>query len=548
MDTLYGQFVSPLEFQGTEYLMAMDDKGTVIMHPESGVIGLNAFAELERLPPESRPEGLAAMLERQYGYEEGTSIYRSLSGQDEINAYTRVNATGGATFMISSAMPLSQALRPVNDNLGRFALLTAVLFATVASAAATIYTLQKKRQRLALQARYLQDINNTLEELHESREQLRHYQKLQTIGALAGGIVHEFNNLLTPIMGYCEFLLERMGKASEYAEDLEEIYKAGSRAKEIIRQILPFSRRESDTSGYTAVSVDAILRDAAKTVRMVLPSSISFEEDYRAAGINVFGSATQLNQVLLNLCTNAYQAMEQGGGVLRLGCRLVLARELPEQHRASASGSYVALEVADTGCGMAPDIAEKVFGAFFTTKPIGEGTGLGLSVVQNIVQDHKGFIALDTAPGQGSRFYVYLPTTSAPVLPKAAAMPPQEGPARKLSVLVVDDEERILRYLKKRLQRGGHVVDAHTSPEIAMAAFQSAPEYWDLVILDYMMPLCKGTELALQMKKQKPELPIILITGLVEKEALQMKREGILREILIKPLDYRELLQALKRI
>jgi C4-dicarboxylate-specific signal transduction histidine kinase len=279
MDTLYSQFVSPLEFQGTEYLMAMDDQGTIIMHPDSEAIGLNSFAELEKLPAENRPESLSAMLNRQYAYEEGTALYRSLSGEDEINAYTKINATGGATFMVSSAMPLSQALRPVNDNLGRFALLLAILFITVASAAATIYTLQKKRQRLALQARYLQDINNTLEELHESREQVRHYQKLQTIGALAGGIVHEFNNLLTPIMGYCEFLLEQMGKDSEYADDLEEIHKAGGRAKEIIKQILPFSRRESDTSGYTAVSVDAILRDAAKTVRMILPSSISLEED-----------------------------------------------------------------------------------------------------------------------------------------------------------------------------------------------------------------------------------------------------------------------------
>jgi signal transduction histidine kinase/CheY-like chemotaxis protein len=450
--------------------------------------------------------------------------------------------------MVSTAMPLSQALRPVNDNLGRFALLLAILFVTMASAAAAIYTLQKKRQRLALQARYLQDINNTLEELHESREQVRHYQKLQTIGALAGGIVHEFNNLLTPIMGYCEFLLEQIGKNSEYAEDLEEIHKAGSRAKEIIEQILPFSRRESDTSGYTAVSVDAILRDAAKTVRMILPSSISFEEDFQDTGINVFGSATQLNQVLLNLCTNAYQAMEQDGGVLRLGCRLVSARELPEQHRASASGSYVMLAVEDTGCGMSQEIAEKVFGAFFTTKEIGEGTGLGLSVVQNIVSNHKGFIALETAPGEGSRFHVYLPTTNAPVLPPAAAKPQREEQTRKLSVLVVDDEARILRYLKKRLQKSGYTVDAHSSPEIALAAFQSAPASWDLAILDYTMPLRKGTELALQMKKQRPELPIILITGLVEKEALQLKREGILSEILIKPLDYQELLQAVKRI
>lgn len=554
MDTLYSQFVSPLDFRESDYLMVKDETGTVIMHPNKEMIGFNYFSDLGDLSADARYQGLEAMLNRQYEFEEGTSIYRSYSGNilpavEEISAYTRVNLSG-TTWFISAVMPISQALQPINQNLSRFALLGVVTFAIVAIAIVIIYSLQKNRQRLTMQTRYLQDINNTLEELHQSKEQVRHYQKLQTIGALAGGIAHEFNNLLTPIMGYCEFLQEQFGPESEYADDLEEIHKAGSRAKEIIEQILPFSRRESDTSGYTAVSVDAIVRDAAKTVRMILPSSIVLEENIQVNGLNVFGSASQLNQVLLNLCTNAYQSMEPDGGTMRLSCVVVSPQQLPEQYRGvDPSGKYVMLTVSDTGCGMCPEIAERVFDPFFTTKEVGEGTGLGLSVVQSIIQSHAGVITLDTEQGKGSRFCLYLPTTNAPVLPKDKKIRSEmEESARVLNILLVDDEQRIVKYLQKRLRGSGYAVQSYTSSEKALTAFHEAPDTWDLVILDYTMPKYKGTELAKQMKKRRPELPVYLITGLVEKEALHMKQTGILDEILIKPLDYNELLRAVQRI
>lgn len=553
MDTLYGQFVSPLDFRESDYVMVKDEAGTVIMHPHRDMVGFNYFEDLDDLKQDAQYQSLLEMLKRQYEYEEGTSIHRSYSNNilptvDEISAYTRINL-GDTTWFISSVMPLAQALQPVNENLGRFGLLVGVTFILVAAAFVVIYTLQKNRQRLTMQTRYLQDLNHTLEELHQSREQIRHYQKLQTIGALAGGIAHEFNNLLTPILGYCEFIQNQLGPKSAYVEDLEEIHKAGFRAKEIIEQILPFSRRESDTSGYAAVSMDAIIRDAIKTVRMILPSSIVLEEALGVSGVNVFGSTSQLNQVLLNLCTNAYQAMEPDGGQLRVSCQLVSPQQLPEQFGgADQSSNYVLLTVSDTGCGMSPEVAQRVFDPFFTTKEAGEGTGLGLSVVQSIIQNHNGFITLDTAQGRGSRFSVYLPITNEPVRPKAKQRQEVRNSTRELTVLLADDEQRVVRYLKKRLQKDGYHVKAYTSAEEALAAFHQAPDVWDLAILDYTMPKYLGTQVARQMKKLRPQLPVYLITGLVEREALQMKQTGILDEILIKPLDYNELLRAVQRI
>lgn len=180
-----------------------------------------------------------------------------------------------------------------------------------------------ERQKLTLEAAYLKDINRTLEELHQSREEINHYQKLQTIGALAGGIVHEFNNLLTPILGYSEFLMERMGPDNEYYEDIDEIYKAGGRAKEIVEQILPFSRKETDSTAYGPVSLEAVLRDSVKMVRLILPATIRLETDFQDIRASVFGSATQLHQVLLNLYSNAVQAMTTRGGVLTVRTRQV---------------------------------------------------------------------------------------------------------------------------------------------------------------------------------------------------------------------------------
>ena len=252
MEALYQQYMVPLQLQGTVDLIVKNERGTIIMHPESEMLAFNYFGDIPDLDTLPEYESLWNMLQLQYSQEEGVAIYRSYSSgilpeREEISAFSRMNLNG-TSWYISAVMPYSQVVQMVNENLNRFAFLVTVIFILIASSILIIYGLQKNRQKLKIEARYLRDMNRTLEELHESREQVRHYQKLQTIGALAGGIVHEFNNLLTPIMGYSEFLKHQLGPENEYYEDIDEIYKAGSRAKEIVDQILPFSRRETDSS------------------------------------------------------------------------------------------------------------------------------------------------------------------------------------------------------------------------------------------------------------------------------------------------------------
>ena len=549
MDALYQQYMAPL--QGTVDIIVKNERGTVIMHPESEMLTFNYFRDIQGLDTLPEYESLWDMLQLQYQQEEGVAIYRACSGgilpeREEISAFSRMNLSG-TSWYISAVMPYSQVVRMVNENLNRFAFLVTVIFVLIASSILIIYGLQKNRQKLQIETRYLRDMNRTLEELHESREQVRHYQKLQTIGALAGGIVHEFNNLLTPIMGYSEFLKQQLGPENEYYEDIDEIYKAGGRAKEIVDQILPFSRRETDSTQYNVVNLNAVIWDALKMVRMLLPSSVRLVVKPYSGPINIYGSATQIHQVLLNLCTNAYQAMEATGGTLTVATRRVFQDQLPEQYHPVAEGEFVRLEVSDTGCGIPSEMLSRIFDPFFTTKAAGDGTGLGLSVVQNILISHGGFIEAESTVGRGSRFLVYLPVTSQ--LPAAAAQEESGGGRTGMgSVLLVDDEVRVVRYFKRRLVHQGYQVDAFTDPEEALNAFRSNPGQWDLLIVDEAMPKLRGTALLQHMKQQNHSLRVILVTGLVGDSAIRLHAERQIDEILTKPVEFEALAEAVARL
>lgn len=549
MDALYQQYMAPL--QGTVDIIVKNERGTVIMHPESEMLTFNYFRDMQGLDTLPEYESLWDMLQLQYQQEEGAAIYRACSGgilpeREEISAFSRMNLSG-TSWYISAVMPYSQVVRMVNENLNRFAFLVTVIFVLIASSILIIYGLQKNRQKLQIETRYLRDMNRTLEELHESREQVRHYQKLQTIGALAGGIVHEFNNLLTPIMGYSEFLKQQLGPENEYYEDIDEIYKAGGRAKEIVDQILPFSRRETDSTQYNVVNLNAVIWDALKMVRMLLPSSVRLVVKPYSGPINIYGSATQIHQVLLNLCTNAYQAMEASGGTLTVATRRVFQDQLPEQYHPVAEGEFVRLEVSDTGCGIPPEMLSRIFDPFFTTKAAGDGTGLGLSVVQNILISHGGFIEAESAVGRGSRFLVYLPVTSQ--LPAAAAQEESGGGRTGMgSVLLADDEVRVVRYFKRRLVHQGYQVDAFTDPEEALNAFRLNPGQWDLLIVDEAMPKLRGTALLQHMKQQNHSLRVILVTGLVGDSAIRLHAERQIDEILTKPVEFEALAEAVARL
>lgn len=550
VETLYQRYVASLNTRGSEYITVKNHRGTVIMHPDSGMLGFNYLTDIEGLGEDPQYSQLYDMLTGQYENEEGSAVFRDytndiLPARDEIIAYSRMNY-GGVAWYISAAMPLEEAMRIVLENMGRFGLLVASILALIFAAAITIYGLQKNRQKLQMEANYLRDINHTLEELHESRREVRHYQKLQTLGALAGSIAHEFNNLLTPIIGYSEFLKTQLGEENPYYEDVDEIYKAGVRGKEIVEQILPFSRRESE-SVRSIVSLHTIVMDVARMMDRIKPSNIVIQQKLMESDVNILANATQIHQVLMNLCTNAFQAMEKSGGTLTVSTYLPTQKELSELPGV-VEGNYVGIAVEDEGCGMPQDVIAHIFDPFFTTKSVGEGTGLGLSVAKRIITSHRGFICVRSTLGQGSSFRIYLPI-SEQMLTSSSETPAARGQLETgMHLMIVDDDGRIIRYLQRSFSKRGVHVEAFQDAQAAVEVFSSDPNRWSAVVLDYMMPKCKGAELALRIKALRPNIPIVLITGVVEKEALELQQEKVISDIVVKPVDADSLLQKINQI
>lgn len=548
LENLYKEFVAPLNVDNVGYIVVKNQQGTVIMHPDSRMLQFNSERDIQGFKELPQYKSQREMLDRQYACEEGTSIYHSFSGgilppEKEIAAFCRMNLSG-TSWYISAAMPYNEAVEIEHDNLKRFGMLFSAVLMVVVASGAIIYILLRNRQKLKLETRYLKEINGTLEELHQSREEARHYQKLTTIGTLAGSIAHEFNNLLTPILGYSEFLKKQMGRDSEYYEDMEEIHKAGMRAKEIVERILPFSRKESQASTFKSLNMGVVVREAAKTIGLVRPANICIEERLEDRGANVYGSATQLHQVLLNLLSNACQSMEPDGGTLTLYTRALKREELPEGYSDVPGDSFVEVLVEDTGCGMDDGVLHQIFNPFFTTKETGEGTGLGLSVVKDILISHGGFMRVESQPGKGSRFYLYLPVAAESRPAGEKQDQDRAGEVNHISLILVDDEERVVKYLSKRLERRGFQVEGYTSPAEALAVLENSPGRFQVMVVDYMMPGYKGTVLAGRVKRRQPYLGIVMITGLVEADALQLNQDGVIDAILRKPVDFEQLVEA----
>ncbi|MEW5774632.1 MAG: ATP-binding protein [Thermodesulfobacteriota bacterium] len=334
--------------------------------------------------------------------------------------------------------------------------------------------------------------------------QLRQSQKMEAVGALAGGIAHDFNNILGVIMGYTEMNLDEAPAGSSLERRSQEVLLAGRRARDLIAQILAFSRREE--AERKPLRLAPVVKEAARMLRASLPSSVRMELALAAESDTVLANLTQVHQVLMNLCTNAAQAMGAEGGRLRIGLA-----EVEPPAEAAAGGSWLALTVQDEGPGVPEGIRERIFDPFFTTKRPGEGTGMGLAMAHGIVEAHGGEIRVDSPPEGGARFTVLLPLAGEP----AAEACPAEAPAvpGKGRVLVVDDEPALARALAEMLEGLGYSARAEISSEAALAAFAADPGAFDLLLTDLVMPGLSGLRLAAEVRRKRPGLPIVLCSG-----------------------------------
>ncbi|MCF8089184.1 MAG: PAS domain S-box protein [Desulfotignum sp.] len=376
-------------------------------------------------------------------------------------------------------------------------------------------------------------------------ENIRQAQKLEAIGTLAGGIAHDFNNILFSIIGNADLLLDDFPEGSPCRKSLVQIHTGALRAKALVHQILAFARQEENKR--TMMKMQPIIKEALTLLRSTIPTTIAFTRDIQPDCGPVQTDPNQVHQIVMNLATNAYHAMEENGGELK-----VILKEVElDCHELSdpdmAPGQYACLTVSDTGTGMNKDVMNKMFDPFFTTKEKGKGTGMGLSVVHGIVKSMNGTIRVDSEPGYGTAFHVFLP-----IVQKAFDSQP-EGlkspvPGGNERILLVDDEEAIVGMEKQVLTRLGYDVTSRTSSVEALEAFRNHPDRFDLVITDMTMPEMPGDKLVAEMIAIRPDIPILLCTGFSHTLTDEKITSLGIKDMLMKPVLIKELALKIREV
>ncbi|MTI58540.1 MAG: response regulator [Firmicutes bacterium] len=551
LNTLYNHLVKPVKVGKKGYVMVKDKKGIILMHPVKEQIGTHVIMKRKEKYPGLNFTELKNLIKRQLTGKEGTAVYHSYWWPDSKLVMVK-KLTGFAPahigddfWIVATPMSYEEIADPIKENLLSTLLIAGGFIIIFSSCIFLIIKIQKNKEALEIETKYLKELNETTDELRKSEAQLRHSQKIQTIGTLTGGIAHEFNNLLTPILGYAELMLKDLSQENYWYEDINEIYEAAKKSKELIKQILIFSHRDNNKH-YKPVKINELIKETLKLVKSILPSNIDIIENFEDCGY-ILANPTQINQVIFNLCTNAYDAMKKQGGLLEISMYLIdKDDENILNNEDFSSKKYVKISVKDTGCGMKEKVMHQIFDPFFTTKAVGEGTGLGLSVVHGIVASHNGKIFVESKIGKGSVFNVYFPQMEGQYVDlqnnNNIVLKGNE------TILLIDDDPSIVNMMKKRLEKLGYKIIAQTNSLKALKIFKKNPPRFQLIITDQTMHHLNGIGLAEKAKAIYPEIKVILMTGFVNEPVKDYINSPLIDDYIIKPVLLNELSQKIRRV
>ena len=384
------------------------------------------------------------------------------------------------------------------------------------------------------------------------QEQLIQAQKMEALGTLAGGIAHDFNNILAAVMGYTELTLLSLPEKSHLADQLNHVLKASLRARELVEQILTFSRQTSQDFLPQPIQIGLIIEEALKLIKSTFPSTIQLKQNIASIG-KVVIDPSQMHQIIMNLCTNAKHAMQQNGGTLTVALtdvNIEAQAEILDRHPDLRPGPYVRLAIKDTGHGMAPEVSKRIFEPYFTTKEKDVGTGLGLAMVHGITKNCGGTVSLLSEVGKGTAFYVYLPRTDLDQALKetAESTAVRSAPTGSERILFVDDEPELVDLGREMLTHLGYQVITKPNGTEALMIFREKPHHFDAVVTDMTMPKMTGEILARELINIRPEIPIILCTGFNE-QINEKKAKAIgIKAYLMKPLTLNLLARTVRAV
>jgi PAS domain S-box-containing protein len=388
------------------------------------------------------------------------------------------------------------------------------------------------------------------EDITDKRElesQLRQTQKMESMGTLAGGIAHDFNNILSPIMIHSEMAMMELPSGSPLQQNMKQIFEAGERARDLVKQILTFARRHEKER--IPLKISRILKEAINLLRSTIPTTIDIQYHINSEQDTVLADPTQMNQIIINLCTNAAHSMEEKGGILEVTLTNEnLDSESTNRFPGLEPGRNLKLTVRDTGQGIEPQFMGRIFEPYFTTKDIGKGTGMGLSIVHGIVKSYGGDVTVESEAGIGTSFHVYLPLVEGDEDILETVKELGQLPTGTERILFVDDEKGGIDAIQPMLEKLGYKVTARTSSIEALEAFRNNPQRFDLVITDMTMPNMTGKDLAKELMSIRPDVPIILCTGFSEKIDERRAEEMGIRAYVMKPIAMRQIANTIREV
>ena len=487
---MYQKVGSYLKVGDNGYVMIKDSTGRILMHPVEEQIGIDVIEGREEMYPDFDYSELTELIEHQMEGREDVEIYHSYWWADEvprrvrkIGAYTPVQFQDDF-LIVCAVIDYNEIAQPFGAAMVTAFLLSMMIVSFLAVILVRFWRTMKAGRLAEQENQRLQEVNAKQEELRKQEEQLYHDQRLQLMGALTGGIAHEFNNLLTPIMGYSGMIMMEADPQSDTYESAEEIYNAADRAKEIIRQIASFSRKHTGTP-LKPLNIRKGVEGVLKMLETVIPPNVHLivQGDWEEDSCILCGE-TELNQIMLNLCTNAFHAMKGKRGVLVIGGGILPGKQAESRFKASVhSEAYMSLFVKDNGSGIPKDQIHRIFEPFFTTKAVGEGPGLGLSTVQNLVESLNGGICVDSVEGEGTCFTIYMPLCSgAADNSRKKNWEKTAVPTSAKRILLVEDDKKILKMFERALKSAGYEVTAISNSLEAQRLLEE--KVFDVVITD----------------------------------------------------------------
>lgn len=545
----YQELISDIHIGTNGYAVIKNSEGIIIMHPESRQWGKDVIEGREELYPGLDFSSLEDMIEEQKQGKKGISEYYSywwtspnLERVRKVSAYVPT-ILGDDFLVISTVIDYDDFYEPIQEGFSRMILIfigLLVLFSVLILMIGRIIIEGKKTEAEVV---YLRELNELLEEIQRNEETIAHQQRLQIMGTMTGGIVHEFNNFLTPIMGFSELLMMELPEGSDEYDSAQEIYEASEKAKDVIRQISTLSKKNVETV-YKNLSIQKTMTRVLKMIESIRPSNVHLHSEIQLKDEEILGNSTQINQVILNICVNAVHAIGRKEGNLTVRAINIPYEKIAKGEELNLSNTwsnYIRIDIEDDGCGMDDETIQHIFDPFFTTKAAGEGTGLGLALVEQIVGSHRGGIDVKSKKDVGTTFYIYLPVLET----RTDISIMGEKTQNSLRIVVADDNAKILEMLTKNFAKiGVDIITCITRNELKQCLEE---QEIDVLVIDEMIGNESGIDFCMSIQGKYPQMLKIVMTDCVTRKIAEAKKKRVVDEYVEKPVSDTTILETIKK-